>query len=1060
MPLAQPKQHKNRTRKFRTFLSDFRVLPSIIAVGLFIIAIYIDHLTQQNYLQEQRLMIGQQASTTKAKLEGNINNNIQAILALIAAVKSEPKMDQNRYSQLAKHLFNEDNQLKIIAIAPDLIISNTYPLKGNEKTIGFDYRTNKQQLPGVLLAKETKKMILAGPINLIQGGLGFIVRIPIFLPQSPNDFWGVASAVIDAEAFFEESGLHDEDLGIDIAIQGFNGQLGEDRVFFGNPDIVKQQPVSSNIELPYGHWKVYITPKSGWSTIPPDIFYKRAALVFVLVFILLPIFYSSWLNRKQKSESERLKNLFSISPVGIVLNDYKTGRFINCNDTFLQNTQFTLDELKNKAFRDLTPKKYFEQDSANIQKLIKDGGYGPYEKEVLTKNGHAYPAVLNGILSADENGKPYVWSFIIDITENKNAQKKILLQNQTLELVIDSTLVGIWDWNIQTGALILNERWAEIIGYTLDELSPISIDTWMKYAYPDDLEESNRRLNECWEAPGRSYIYEARMRHKDGSLRWVLDSGKVVEWADDGSPIRMVGTHLDITEQKEIQDSLEIALEKSKIAAKTKSDFLATMSHEIRTPMNGILGMLELLDKSQLDTEQSRKVNIAQSSANSLLTIIDDILDFSKMDAGKLAIESIDFNLRAIIDSCVESLCVKAYEKDLAIIIDNIDIDSIYVKGDPNRVRQIFMNILGNAIKFTHDGEVSITSKLITKNNVILFECQILDTGIGIPSDKIHDLFSSFSQVDASTTRQYGGTGLGLSISKKLARLMNGDITVNSQLHSGSQFTITLQFEPAKNLDTFHQLANLDHLHILVFDENKTGLNTLSRQLESWGAKVQSCKDVKECENSLSKHQFDFIFVNNCQADSTPLTSHTSATRIHISQLDAQTAKNKSDNFDVFFQAPLTTENLLSCFNQTMLNKPSDHVVEHTNSIKGAHILLVEDIPFNQEVACLMLDELGVTAHIAENGKDALTKLKDSQKYDLILMDCQMPEMDGFEATRKIRSGAAGNQFTQVPIIALTANAMASDKEQCLAAGMTDYLSKPIDILKLESMLNKHLANT
>ena len=755
-----------------------------------------------------------------------------------------------------------------------------------------------------------------------------------------------------------------------------------------------------------------------------------------------------------------MKNLFSISPVGIVLNDYKTGQFINCNDTFLQNTQFTLDELKNKAFRDLTPKKYFEQDSANIQKLIKDGGYGPYEKEVLTKNGHAYPAVLNGILSADENGKPYVWSFIIDITENKNAQKKILLQNQTLELVIDSTLVGIWDWNIQTGALILNERWAEIIGYTLDELSPISIDTWMKYAYPDDLEESNRRLNECWEAPGRSYIYEARMRHKDGSLRWVLDSGKVVEWADDGSPIRMVGTHLDITEQKEIQDSLEIALEKSKIAAKTKSDFLATMSHEIRTPMNGILGMLELLDKSQLDTEQSRKVNIAQSSANSLLTIIDDILDFSKMDAGKLAIESIDFNLRAIIDSCVESLCVKAYEKDLAIIIDNIDIDSIYVKGDPNRVRQIFMNILGNAIKFTHDGEVSITSKLITKNNVILFECQILDTGIGIPSDKIHDLFSSFSQVDASTTRQYGGTGLGLSISKKLARLMNGDITVNSQLHSGSQFTITLQFEPAKNLDTFHQLANLDHLHILVFDENKTGLNTLSRQLESWGAKVQSCKDVKECENSLSKHQFDFIFVNNCQADSTPLTSHTSATRIHISQLDAQTAKNKSDNFDVFFQAPLTTENLLSCFNQTMLNKPSDHVVEHTNSIKGAHILLVEDIPFNQEVACLMLDELGVTAHIAENGKDALTKLKDSQKYDLILMDCQMPEMDGFEATRKIRSGAAGNQFTHVPIIALTANAMASDKEQCLAAGMTDYLSKPIDILKLESMLNKHLANT
>jgi two-component system sensor histidine kinase/response regulator len=650
---------------------------------------YVDNINYNRYLQAEKAAASLKLQTTRAKLEGLINSNIQAIYALVAAIKAEPDMDQTRYNQLSKYLLNDSNQLKIIAMAPDLVLSLTHPFEQNKQTIGFDYRSNSQQLPGVLTARDSKALVLAGLIELIQGGKALLAHVLIFLPDKEDKevFWGVATGAIDYEAMFKSSGLYDKNLGLYVTIQAIDERFTDNQVVFGHQQTAIKDAVTNIVELPFSNWKIYGIPKSGWPTHSPNSNIFRLTLLLISLFILIPLLSATWQSKKRKAKTNRLINLFKLSPISMVSIDFKTVKFIECNSSFLQHTGYTEEELKEKHFQELTPEEYYPQNKESIEQVCLTWQYGPSEQKVITKDQKNYPAVLNGMLSKESDEQPNVWSFIVDITESKKAEQKIALQKIQLELVIENAGMGIWHWNIKTSELSLNERWANIIGYTLEELSPVDINTWMSHAVEADLEESGRLLQECWDKPGSDYIFEARMRHKNGNIVWVLDSGKVIEWDEDGSPIRMVGTHIDITDRKINERKLTAALDHANSAAEAKSDFLATMSHEIRTPMNGILGMLELLSLSGMSAEQVRKISITESSANSLLTIINDILDFSKMDAGKLELECIDFNLREIIDQCAESLALHAQEKGLEIIIDNTGIENTLVMGDPNRVR-------------------------------------------------------------------------------------------------------------------------------------------------------------------------------------------------------------------------------------------------------------------------------------------------------------------------------------------------------------------------------------
>jgi len=672
----------------------------------------------------------------------------------------------------------------------------------------------------------------------------------------------------------------------------------------------------------------------------------------------------------------------------------------------------------------------------------------------------------------------------------KHALNNFKESSNQLALVIDSTAAGIWDWQVQTGEVVFNERLAEIIGFTLDELSPINIDTWMSHANPDDLKRSGELLEQHWRGETSRYIFEARMRHKEGHWVWVLDSGKVVEWHDDGKPKRMIGTHQDISKRKNNEQMLIEATEKAKEAAVAKSEFLASMSHEIRTPMNGVLGMLGLVIDTDLNDEQQHRVNIAMGSAKSLLNLINDILDFSKADAGKIELENIDFNLRSMLGDLSESMGLQIQVKNLELILDVTNIEESMVKGDPSRLRQIISNIVSNATKFTSKGEIVIQAELLPNEDSSSWRlnCSISDTGLGIPNDKISSLFDSFSQVDSSTTRKFGGTGLGLAIVKKLCNLMNGDISVTSELGKGScfNFYITLQ----KSTKSQHVMPQVDlkNLKLLVVDDNKTNREVLRGQLEHWGITIFEAHDAQQalslCENQFNNNLpfFDIglIDMQMPYMDGAELGKHIkSDKRFATIKLIMMTSMGHLGDasyfanlgFDGYFPKPATTADLFGALSVVanggeVLNEAEPLVTSHylktliptkneeysnedLNKIKDSRILLVEDNRINQMVAKGILNKLGLNnIDIANNGVECIEKLineKAKKGYDVVLMDCQMPEMDGYEASREIRSGKGGELNIPILIIAMTANAMADDKQKCLDAGMNDYLSKPID---------------
>jgi len=686
----------------------------------------------------------------------------------------------------------------------------------------------------------------------------------------------------------------------------------------------------------------------------------------------------------------------------------------------------------------------------------------------------------------------------------KLALSELKENSNQLALVIDSTAAGVWDWQVQTGEVVFNERWAEIIGYTLDELSPTSIDTWMNNANPDDLKRSGELLEKHWSGKTSRYVFEARMKHKKGHWVWIFDSGKVVEWHDDGKPKRMIGTHQDITKRKNNEKMLIEATKQAEQAAIAKSEFLASMSHEIRTPMNGVLGMLGLVIDTDLSDEQQHRINIAMSSAKSLLNLINDILDFSKADAGKIELENIDFNLRTMLGELSETMGLQVQVKNLELILDVTKVEESMVKGDPSRLRQIISNIVSNATKFTAKGEIVIQAELLpNEDSSLRFNCKITDTGIGIPKDKIPNLFDSFSQVDSSTTREFGGTGLGLAIVKKLCNLMNGGISVTSELGKGSSFDFYLTLQKSKKSQQVMPQVDMKDLKILVVDDNQTNREVLRGQLEHWGITIFEAHDGQQalslCESQFqsSNPLFDIALIDMQMPnmDGAELGERIKKDKrfAQIKLIMMTSMGHLGDasyfanlGFDGYFPKPATTVDLFGALSVVakggeILDEAEPLVTTHylktlipvenegykisLDSIKSTRILLVEDNRINQMVAKGVLNKLGINnIDIANNGIECIEKLKKDVTntcYDAVLMDCQMPEMDGYEATREIRLGNSGEINKAVLIIAMTANAMADDKQKCLDAGMNDYLSKPIDSsLLIEKLLHWLSDNT
>ncbi len=807
--------------------------------------------------------------------------------------------------------------------------------------------------------------------------------------------------------------------------------------------------------------------------------------------------------KRERSLALRLAEVTRRTSNGILLLDLD-GKIEWVNSGFLEMSGYDAADVLTQSFAAIMPPAATQRaQMARIEAAIRGREHITEEIVKYRKDGRKYIVQAQIAPLTDERGRPTGSSWVdTDVTAIRDSEQVLKLQRERLEQALEVANLGFSDVDLRDRSVRMDARARALFGAAPAGVM-LSIDDVQACIHPDDLAAIKANGQQILGGRRRSERGPVRIRQADGSYRWLDRSLNVVEHDAFGRPIRAVATYKDISEQIE-------ARQRAEAATRAKSEFLANMSHEIRTPMNAIIGMTGLLLDTRLDEEQQKFAQVVRNSGMMLLSLINDILDFSKIEAGKLELESVEFNLRSVVEEVGDMLALGARDKGLELVaIIEPDVP-VTVRGDPARLRQVLLNLGSNAVKFTHRGGVTLNVACIDRTaQSVALRISVIDTGIGIARDKLGTVFTAFSQADGSTTRKYGGTGLGLSISQQLVGMMGGIINVDSILGDGTTFDFTVILRTAQgDLGNPTPPPDLHGIKVLVVDdyalsrisvtrllgaahcrhaEAATGeqaLQMLEGALRAGDPFIAAVIDMqmpgmdgaqlaREIRRSPALKRTALVSLSEFGA--TPMSSHESGCfsvsvnkPIHGESLIeglmlALAARGDGDlrqtgpvmNAQTAIGQETATPSGVATTKESATTKETCPATSPTPRPKSSlRVLMAEDNAVNQLVARKMLAKLGIDVEVAVNGEEAIEALRGS-RFDLVLMDCQMPVMDGFEATRRIRDRASGVLNPLVPIVALTANAMRGDRERCLQAGMTDYLSKPVNPADLAAVVKR-----
>lgn len=754
-----------------------------------------------------------------------------------------------------------------------------------------------------------------------------------------------------------------------------------------------------------------------------------------------------------------LKSFFDLSPIGIALNDFETGVFLDVNHKVVEPTGYTKEEFLALSYWDITPRKYQKYEEEALQQLKEKGRYGPYQKEYIRKDGTLYPVLLNGILVEDIFGKKRIWSVIEDISE-KVAKEKMLRESKEKFETLVTNVPGVvyrYNYKMDWELAYISPYVETLCGYKVEELLHSQETYFHKLIVHEDFSTKLNAIQEALETSS-SWEVEYKIKTKNGQIKWVYDKGKVIKNEQKGE-VFLDGLMLEITEKiKLLEDLKETTLLADK-ANQAKSEFLANMSHEIRTPINGIIGFLELLRKTELNSIQQEYVNTIYNSSQSLLQIVSDILDFSKIESGKLELEYITTNLYELLEHSLMLVSLTAEQKGLDIILDISPDVPLNIYTDPTRLKQIFSNLLSNAVKFTNQGEIVFKVRFTPiSDRVGNFYFEVKDTGIGIKEEQKEKLFKAFSQGDTSITRKFGGTGLGLVISNLIANKMQSQIKVESVYGQGSRFYFSLQTEYK-----FSEWEN-SNLTLIYYEPHLKRKTILIQYLQHWKTKIIEVDSVHAIKSVLNEnphvdtilvsldtsqiHLLDFLY---------KLSSQISKPILLLCSY-AVNEKLKQDNFFNLFRFVLNHPVSIQRFHSNLISIKKNSFPKSSSFQEGklentifSKILVVEDNPTNLLLMKLLIKELfgDIPLHEARNGLEALQKTAE-MNFDLILIDVQMPEMDGLEATKRIRQQT---NHKNTVIIGITAGVLKEELANCIQAGMNAVLPKPINLESLRKTL-------